>query len=446
VGSLKDYFDSVVVVNLDRRPDRMEQFLSGIPEDWPFGPVERVPAIDGKLCPGPRCWSPSDGGWGCYRTHVRILEDALHAGVKRLLIFEDDATFIQDFAKRAGEYLDALPEDWDMAYFGGEHLRLRNGRPIRVNDEVYQPFNVNRTHAFAVNVERFGVTLYQHLHDWKAWKPGHHIDHHLGVMTETRRHNIYCPREWLVGQRAGPSDVSGHKKFPSDRWWKPAEKTGVVKRTRTPFFAILGLHSSGSSALAGVCYHLGLHLGNKLVGYHGKPPVRGGEAIWIAQFCERVANFRQVQRCLTSAQIQFQLTPFVRQKAQEARKSGTRAGVKYPQLCILGDELRAILGENLRVIASDRPIDESIASIQRRVKSAGDERLAAHQRWLWEEKERTIKAMPPEHVLRVDFASLLENTETEVNRVREFLGFPADEGRTAKAVGSVQTDRRTAVA
>ncbi len=45
-------------------------------------------------------------------------------------------------------YVRELPEDWGLAYLGGQHLYAAKHPPKKISDRVYDPYNVNRTHAF----------------------------------------------------------------------------------------------------------------------------------------------------------------------------------------------------------------------------------------------------------------------------------------------------------
>lgn len=443
------YFDRVCVVNLDRRPDRRQEFFDGVPGDWPFKPPERIKALDGKKSFVPNFWKNGQGAWGCYRTHVRIIEDALNDGLDRVLLLEDDAVFRPDFTERAIRFLNALPDKWDMIYFGGQHLREAQGGPRRLNDNVYEPFNVNRTHAFAVSLqpsEEFGRTLYKWLHQFDDWRPQHHIDHHLGRLIQKRQHRVYCPDRWMVGQREGKSNING-RQFNNDRFWRGADKSsGAVTSSKEPFFAILGLHSSGSSALAGICYHLGLHLGNNLIGYYGNNPDTscGFEAQGIMRICEDIAKVTDIVRQLPPRRIEEKLRWFCEQKKREAAKKGTRAGLKYPQLCVCGPELEIVLGDRLRIIIADRPIEESIASIERRFRRNPDviPKLAAHQQWLWQEREQFVETLPAEHILRIDYGGMLENPRLTSETVSDFLGFERNEHHLETATSYVDPSRR----
>ncbi|RCS49483.1 hypothetical protein DTL42_13240 [Bremerella cremea] len=440
-----DYFDAVYCLNLDRRPDRWRDFTDGLPADWPFKRPIRVSAIDGKKVPSPDFFTSGNAAWGCLRGHTRLIEDALNNGLRRILLLEDDAKFLPGFTQKTRDFLNAIPDgtDWDMLYLGGQHLKVLKTPPEQVNESVYRPYNVNRTHAFAVNVERFGRTLYKWLHRFNDWRHLHHIDHHLGRLHQQQSHRIYCPPKWLVGQREGRSNING-RVFEMPRFWPAADTTSKQNIDNDPFFAILGLHSSGSSALSGLCYHLGLHVGNKLVGYYGNNPDKscGFEAISLMRIGEEVAKLRDKERKIPADRIEHKLRWFINQKRREARRRGTFAGGKYPQLCVCGDALKAVCGDRLRVIASDRPLEESVASIQRREKSLDDEGLRAHQEWLHYEKEALIASLPPEHVLRVDYSELLEQPLLVARRIQTFIGLDSSSDAIDKAVNFINPSCR----
>ena len=80
---VNEYFDRVVVINLDRRPDRME--ILGKQLDELEIQYERFSAIDGKE----RGISPITAGT---MSHVEVLKN--HRDQK-ILVLEDDAYFIE---------------------------------------------------------------------------------------------------------------------------------------------------------------------------------------------------------------------------------------------------------------------------------------------------------------------------------------------------------------
>ena len=101
---VNDYFDKVVVINLDRRPDRMEKLGPQLDE---LGiEYERFSAVDAN-----------DLGIKPYiagtMSHVTVWKK--YKG-QRVLVLEDDALFCDNFNEKFAEVMQTLPQDWDIFY------------------------------------------------------------------------------------------------------------------------------------------------------------------------------------------------------------------------------------------------------------------------------------------------------------------------------------------
>lgn len=234
-------FDRAVCINLDKRPDRWRRFLGQVPRDWPFGPIERVAAVDGERVTPPEWYRPAPqnvgdgvtvversanpqealrGAWGCLRSHVRIWEDTLgmlKPWVDSVLVLEDDAVFCDGFSEKATAFLAEVPDDWDQIYFGGQHLEIPEG----ISPLVVRGCSVNRTHAYAIR-GRMMLAAYHEMcgAPTSCRQQQAHIDHRFGLMHRTGSWRIYAPRRWLVGQAAGQSDVvSPGRNATREEWW-----------------------------------------------------------------------------------------------------------------------------------------------------------------------------------------------------------------------------------
>lgn len=434
-------FGRVVCISLERRPDRYRAFCDRVPSDWPFGEIEMVTAVDGKKCPHPQWWRQGGGAWGCYQSHLRIIEQALNDGVKSLLIFEDDATFVDGFVEKAREFLDRLPGDWGQAYLGGQHLR----RPQAVCPGVVRAANINRTHAYAIRGDAMRH-IYKWLHATDQWQNRCHIDHHYGRMHGTKSINVYAPEVWLCGQAEDrKSDVSW--KPVSERWWmmsRPPEKPPAVEETKTPeiFVAVVGLHRSGSSCVAMMLHKLGINMGDKLGGYEGRNG-GGGEAVGLARICERVVRFPKVGISDT-VKCQHMLAGWIEERKKKA--NGRLFGGKYPHLCAMGPMLAYTVGfGKLRVIHCDRPLEDSIDSLKRRSRQCTgwlaitDQQAEEVQRWLWQEKQEFLAMMPAETVLDVRYDRVLDDPGSVVNEICDFLGHTPTPQQIEAAVSHVKS-------
>ncbi|MBX3364019.1 MAG: sulfotransferase [Phycisphaeraceae bacterium] len=435
-------------INLDRRPERWEAFK----RNCPIRGVHRFPAIDGRAVRPPAWWRQGGGAWGCMLSHIRILEQALADGLDRcggrggvLLVLEDDALFPPDFAERAARFIRALPADWEQVYLGGQHRGLRVRQPQRVNDEVVRPFMVNRTQAYAVR-GHFIRVLYQHLCDWPAHarSPRHHVDHRMELLHRAGKHKVYAPAKWIVGQAGGPSDISG--RVTQDRFWNGWGK-GPRQVHRPPVW-VIGLHRSGSSVTAGILHRLGVHMGNRLIGYEnrGGRGTGGFEAHGLAMICEQAYPFPSVERAVPVETTRRRLREWIDARQREAAWRGTIMGGKYPHLCFMIDLLLELEPES-RFIHIDRPIEESIHSlVDRSAKAHGWLRATPElcerlQRALGEAKTEGLARVPEGRVLTVQYHDLLAGAEDSIDRVVAFLGLKVRPAQRSEALRLVAPAR-----
>jgi hypothetical protein len=217
--NLERLFDGVFVINLDQRRDRWLSFCLGLPADWPLGVPQRVSAIDGNRVGPPAWWGskfPANApAWGCFRSHLRIIEESLNRQLRSILIFEDDAVFVPDFTAKFAAFMQHIPSDWEMLYLGGWHVWEQRFPPRCVNEHVLQCTQVICNHAYAIRGEAIGK-VYRHLTS-NSWSPRMAWDNHLACLHKSL--TVYAPRQFLVGQAAGRSDISGKM--------QPARFTGV---------------------------------------------------------------------------------------------------------------------------------------------------------------------------------------------------------------------------
>jgi len=218
-------FGRVLVLNLDRRPDRWDSFRRRLPDDWPLPEPERFSAVDGRTAPPPAWWTESPGAWGCFESHRAMWREA---GEDSVLILEDDAFCVDRFAERLAVCAEHLPDNWDQLYLGGQHLRTDRILPQPVNPWIVRCYYTGRTHAYAIRGRAAGVLLrWSETQHWNL-----HVDYVLARLQQAGQLNHYAPREWLFGQVAGRSDVAiqgetGNGALMPTQLWQLPELTEV---------------------------------------------------------------------------------------------------------------------------------------------------------------------------------------------------------------------------
>lgn len=150
--NLNKYFDKIFVINLDRRPDRYEDFKKEMSK-YGIENVERFSAIDGSTI------STNDvplltGEIGVLLSHLEIIKKCKEEGYDNVLIMEDDVCFSEEILKLE-EYMSSVPSDWDFIYFGGNHVY---GQPPKfINEKVLKLNFTVALQCVAINNTMFDV-------------------------------------------------------------------------------------------------------------------------------------------------------------------------------------------------------------------------------------------------------------------------------------------------
>ncbi len=234
-------FDRNVLINLDKRRDRLGAFKAKV-ESLPSlrDNYHRVRAIHGDSVGVPGFFTSGGGAWGCRQSHLRVIEDALLDGVDTLFVMEDDICFCGDFEEKLARFIAKVPTDWHGLMLGGQdHGTGSNDIGI---EGVRQSRNTQRTHAYVVRGKEPLQDLY------RLWaRCDRHIDHVFGQWQT--KWNVYQPDPFLCGQDETVSDISG--RMDTVRYWQSTPPTdlkhtplvlltsprSVAERLRT-----LGLH------------------------------------------------------------------------------------------------------------------------------------------------------------------------------------------------------------
>ncbi len=347
-------FDNVYCISLDRHPDRWARFKAKLPCDWPFRMPERFAATDGRCVPVPGWWTAGAGAWGCYQSHLNILMHCIKHGIESVLILEDDAVCCDGFAVGAIQYLQSLPDDWELVYFGGQHLSWKLHPPVRVNPNVFIPYNVNRTHAYAVRGLSAMRRIVWHLQDLDRWQSGHHIDHHMGTLVKQRQFPVYCPSRWLIGQDDGLSSIAGKH---CQRRFFESEFEQEIFLTDVVLITIPDVARANEMALW--LKNRGVFMGNRFVQQTNQraatplSPTDTGQSMELAQILGRYYSTSGAELAMWEGSLRCELAAWLRYMTFAAKQRKTVAGGYAPRLTNLVPLLQSLLGERLKLIDQD---------------------------------------------------------------------------------------------
>lgn len=155
---LFDRFDKVYCVNLDKRPDRLENFKNQV-EKYDLGEFTRVSAVDGSNINLNEYGNDlKPGELGLVLTNLKIIKEAKDNNYESILILEDDCSFTDEILN-IENYFSELPLDWDMLYMGGNHnTHMGIQGPIIVNEKVVKLHSTYSTHFIGIK-----KTLFDHI-------------------------------------------------------------------------------------------------------------------------------------------------------------------------------------------------------------------------------------------------------------------------------------------
>lgn len=205
---------------------------------------------------------------------------------------------------------------------------------------------------------------------------------------------------------------------------------------------VLGLHSSGSSCLAGVLHHLGVFFGENLSGLHGQSPLWGLEEVGLATMCEQALPIPCTQSRLDARQRLSMLRKWLRRMRASAFEARSPLGAKYPQFACFRKELVQLCGPTLRVIMCDRPLEESVLSLHRRIPSHTIEDIREHQLFLERERRWLFDHVPEHHRVRISYQDVLRRGGEIAARLAAFLDLDPAQDSLARSLAFIDPTKR----
>jgi glycosyl transferase family 25 len=187
-SNIYKFFDDIVCINLDFRKDRKlisQNIFKNLHINSRFHTVQK---------------HPKGGMYGCFESHIQVIQDAYNKGLGNVLIFEDDIKLTPSYTSNQVDIcIDFIKnnKDWDIFYLGYIPCNTNRGsindllKAEFVNEHIikYRPF---ATHSYCLS--RRG--MHKILNNYKG-----HIGHiHLDQFYVNLKLDSFCTVPMLFDQ------------------------------------------------------------------------------------------------------------------------------------------------------------------------------------------------------------------------------------------------------
>lgn len=152
VESPYTFFDDIICINLKSRPDRrdyVKKTLSNVNIPFRFYTAEK---------------SPYGGIYGCFESHINVIQEAYNKGANNILIFEDDVkpllSYSEQHIKKAVDFM--KNNEWDIFYLGYLPFNIHAETIFvakKVDDNIYK-YSALSTSTYCLNKRSMEKILY----------------------------------------------------------------------------------------------------------------------------------------------------------------------------------------------------------------------------------------------------------------------------------------------
>lgn len=194
--NLSEISNSIYVINLPERTDRKTHILSEL-EKIELKNFELVDAINGNNIHNPT--NLKNGMYGLVLTYLKIYEKWKKNVNDNILIIEDDCIFFPDFNRKLKEYIDNVPKDWEMLYFGGNHNYHVGSKTQNINDYCIKLNNTYSAHCVILKNYVF-EELIKNLKEFR-------IENDVMLAFLQKKYNAYSSKDKMTTQMANISNI-----------------------------------------------------------------------------------------------------------------------------------------------------------------------------------------------------------------------------------------------
>jgi GR25 family glycosyltransferase involved in LPS biosynthesis len=215
----KSKFDKTYLINLNRRPDRLERFMQTyMASDMKNISILKINGVDGseidvnkvplsEVAKGElkqiettgfrsKHYQLTRGAIGCYLSHVKVWRDIIENEHAHGLIFEDDVNVPVDINEKIQKSMKDIPKDWDIILFGFHCKDCQNMNNYR---------KVKRfilLHCYAIS----NTAIVKILKTKSLFPIQQQIDSYLSELSEDIL-NIYTVKNPIINQNGSRTDI-----------------------------------------------------------------------------------------------------------------------------------------------------------------------------------------------------------------------------------------------
>lgn len=142
--TLNDLSSNIYVLNLKKRTDRKEHIINELAK-INCDSYTLFESVDGQTINNPT--NLRTGMFGLLMSYIKLFEDWSNKNADNILIIEDDCIFLDNFNTELEKYINNVPNDWEMLYFGGNHNYHIGCKTEKINNYCVKLNNTYSAHC-----------------------------------------------------------------------------------------------------------------------------------------------------------------------------------------------------------------------------------------------------------------------------------------------------------
>jgi GR25 family glycosyltransferase involved in LPS biosynthesis len=194
--NLNDLSNNIYVINLKKRTDRKLHITNQLAK-INCKNYNLIEAVDGNSLTNPT--NLSNGMFGLVKTYLNIYEEWSKKDAENILLIEDDSLFVNNFNEKVEDYVNNVPSDWDMLYFGANHNYHMGKKTIKINEKCIKLNNSYSAHCVLLK-KRVFEELIENIKNFS-------IENDVMMSNLQNKYNGYSSSEVLVTQIENYSDI-----------------------------------------------------------------------------------------------------------------------------------------------------------------------------------------------------------------------------------------------